>query len=62
MSIMLRISRPCSMLWTQRVTTLQEINAGDGCGMHAVSSLVASQEKVSAVMWTRICGQTDNSV
>ncbi|KAL3983345.1 clathrin heavy chain [Sarotherodon galilaeus] len=54
--------RPCSMLWTQRVTTLQEINAGDGCGMHAVSSLVASQEKVSAVMWTRICGQTDNSV
>ena len=56
MSIGLKIRGPCSMQWTLRV---REISVGDGCDMHAVSSLVASQGRIYAVMWTRICGQTD---
>lgn len=62
MSIGLKIRGPCSMQWTLRVRILQEISVGDGCDMHAVSSLVASQGRIYAVMWTRICGQTDSSV
>ncbi|XP_045562373.1 uncharacterized protein [Salmo salar] len=62
MSIGLKIRGPCSMHWTLHVRILQEISVGDGCDMHAVSSLVASQGRIYAVMWTRICGQTDSSV
>ncbi|XP_057198986.1 40S ribosomal protein S24 isoform X2 [Triplophysa rosa] len=61
-SIGLKIRGPCSMQWTLRVRILQEISVGDGCDMHAVSSLVASQGRIYAVMWTRICGQRDCSV
>lgn len=62
MSIGLKIRGPCSMQWTLRVRILQEISVGDGCDMHAVSSLVASQGRIYAVMWTRICGQTESSM
>ena len=62
MSIRLKIRGPCSMQWTLHVITLQEISAGDGCDMHAGSSLVASQGRIYAAMWTRICGQTDSSM
>lgn len=62
MSIGLKIRGACSMQWTLHVRILQEISVGDGCDMHAVSSLVASQGRIYAVMWTRICGQTDSSV
>ena len=50
------------MQWTLRVRILQEISVGDGCDMHAVSSLVASQGRIYAVVWTRIGGQTESSV
>ena len=62
MSIRLKIRGPCSMQWTLRVMILQEISAGDGCDMHAVSAFVASQGRIYTVMWTRICGQTDSSM
>ena len=62
MSIGLKIRGPCSMQWTLRVRISQEISVGDGGDMHAVSSLVASQGRIYAVMWTRICGQTDSTV
>ena len=42
MSIRLKIRGPCSIQWTLPVMILQEISAGDGCKMHAGSSLVAS--------------------
>jgi hypothetical protein len=47
MSIGLKIS-PYSMQWTLRVRILQEISVGDGCDMHAVSSLVALQGRICA--------------
>ena len=62
MSIGLKIRGPCSMQWTLPVRILQEISVGDGCNMHAVSSLVASQGRIYAVMLMKICGQTDSSV
>ena len=46
MSIGLKIRGPCSIQWTLRVRILQEISVGDGCDMHAVSSLVASQGSI----------------
>lgn len=42
--------------------TVKEISVGDGCDMHAVSSLVATQGRIYAVMWTRIWSHTDSSV
>ncbi|XP_023814106.1 endoplasmic reticulum aminopeptidase 1-like [Oryzias latipes] len=62
MNIELKIRGPCSMPWMLRVRMLQEISVGDGCHMYAVSSLVPSQGRKYAVMWTRICGQTDSRV
>lgn len=50
------------MQWMLPVRILQEISVGDGCDMHTVSSLIASQGKIYAAMLMRICGQTDNSV
>ena len=61
MSIRLKIRDPYSMQWMLLVMISQEISVGDGCDMHAVSSLVASQGRIYVVMWIRVCGQTDSS-